>query len=191
VAKDGRYVGSITVDDVLRADAQQTVAGLKSERFTVTMLTGDEQAPAQRVGREVGLSQDEIYSRVCPEEKAEIILRKQNEGRKVVYVGEGLNDGPALSAAYVGIAVQGACDLALASAPVVLQHGGIAGVLQAMHIARKTKIIMRENLFLGVVYNFVAIPVAALGYVDPMIAAGAMVLSSLCVTANSLRVRST
>lgn len=191
VAKDRRCIGRIIIDDALRTDARETVTRLKEGKFAVSMLTGDEEAAAWRVGSETGLAADEIYARVSPEKKEEIISERQSSGRVVAYVGEGLNDGPALSAAQAGIAVQGACDLALAAAPVVLQRGGIAGVWEAIRIARKAKSIMRQNLFLGVVYNFIAIPVAALGYATPMIAAAAMVLSSLCVTLNSLRLMAT
>ncbi len=189
VGANGLFLGTIVVDDKVRPDAKSTLDGLAKLGLALEMITGDEQAAALRVAQAVGIAKEFVHAKTSPEQKAEIITRKQEKGEFFAYVGEGLNDGPALTAACVGVAVQGACDLALASAPVVLQQGGISGVLKAINLAKKTRRIMKQNLFFGVLYNLLAVPLAVMGYVNPTIAAVAMVLSSLSVTLNSLRLR--
>lgn len=188
-AKNGSWLGVIVLDDTLREGTQETLKDLRDLDLVIGILTGDSEKASLRFAEMAGLERERTHFRLSPEEKAVFINKLAESGRKPAYVGEGLNDGPALGAAVVGMAVQGACDLALVTAPVVLQSGGIIGVYHAIRLARRTRRVMKQNLFLAFVYNALAIPLAAAGMVSPFIAAIAMVLSSLSVTLNSLRLR--
>jgi P-type E1-E2 ATPase len=189
VARNSRWLGALLLDDELRADAATTVSALRAMGLEVAMLTGDISKSALRMAKEVGLAEEEVHYELSPEGKADLIGAARDLGKRVAFVGEGLNDGPALAAANVGIAAQGSCDLALRSAPLVIQHGGIGGVVDALRLSRQTLSIMRQNLGFALIYNVTAIPVAALGFLQPIWAGAAMVASSLSVTFNSLRIK--
>ena len=158
------------------------------------MLTGDDQATAEHVGRELGL--DEVVANVLPQDKANTIERLQREGRVVAMAGDGVNDAPALARADVGIAMGGGADVAMESAGITLMRGDLGGIAQAISLSRKTLRNIRQNLWFAFAYNVLGVPIAAgvlyplFGWLlSPMLAAAAMSLSSVSVIGNALRLR--
>ncbi|MDA0815259.1 MAG: heavy metal translocating P-type ATPase [Chloroflexi bacterium] len=214
VAIDGVPAGVIAVADQLRSTAREGVAQLRALGLRVVMLTGDAERTALAVAAQAGI--DEVRANVKPEEKAAVVQALQAEGRTVAMVGDGINDAPALAMADVGIAVGGGTDVALEAAPVTLMRADIRGVAQAIAVSRATMRTMWQNLGWAFAYNVMLIPVAAGlgwyvfqqvlgvemvprvlqpifghdGFLNPVVAAGAMALSSVSVMANSLRLRS-
>jgi Cu+-exporting ATPase len=187
VAVDSRVVGLIAARDRERPGAREAVAALRSAGFEVVLISGDRRAAAEATARRLGI--ETALSEVPPIEKAAAVRRLSAGDRVVAMVGDGVNDAPALAEASVGIAVRGATDVATAAAGIALARDEVARVPEALSIARRTLRTIRQNLFLAFVYNTLAIPVAAAGLLDPMIAAAAMSLSSVSVVGNSLRLR--
>jgi len=185
VARDGLWVARITLDDALRPPVATAVRSLVDEGLHPVLVTGDARGVAERVAREVGIT--DVHAEATPVEKANIVRAARLEGARVAFVGDGLNDGPALAAADLGIAVDSATDLAAECARIVLVEGGVERVGEALAIARATRRRMRQNLAWALVYNLLAIPAAALGWISPALAAAAMAASSLSVVGNSLR----
>ena len=184
---DGAVHGVMAVADTVRTSSAGTVASLHARDVEVGMLTGDNARTAERIGEELGI--DRVIADVLPGEKAEEIARLQSEGRVVGFVGDGINDAPALATADLGIAIGTGTDVAVESADIVLMSGEPAAVTTAMEIATLTYRTIRQNLFWAFAYNTAAIPLAAAGLLDPMIAAAAMAFSSVSVVTNSLRLR--
>jgi len=187
VAVDGAFVGAIAVADTVKADAKRAVADLRSRGFRVVMLTGDNAPTAQAIAARLGIA--EVRAEVMPEAKAAEVKKLQAEGRKVAFVGDGINDAPALTQADLGIAMGTGTDVAIEAGSVVLVKGSPAKAVEALLLARETFSVIRQNLFAAFFYNTLAIPLAALGLLTPMIAAAAMGLSSVSVVGNSLRLR--
>ena len=193
MAIDGRAVGWFAIADALRPEAPDVVAGLRGRGLHVEMLSGDAPAAVRHVAAAAGI--DRGQGSLSPADKANLVVaRRAAAGGAVAFVGDGINDAPALAAADVGIAMGSGADVALETADVTLLSGGLAAVPRALAIADRTMRIARQNLLLAFLYNVLAIPVAAgvlyplLGHVtSPMLAAAAMSLSSLSVIANSLR----
>ncbi|KWB75319.1 heavy metal translocating P-type ATPase [Burkholderia ubonensis] len=187
VGTGGRWYGTLFFSDRPRPGARDALEGIRAAGAGVAMLTGDHLSVAQRVAHAVGIADDAIFAEQSPEAKAQRILAAQAAGACVAFVGDGLNDAPALAAADLGIAVQGATASSVAAAAIVLAGGGIEKLAAAISAARRTERAMRQNLVAAAVYNLLAIPLAITGFVSPAMAAALMIASSLSVTLNSAR----
>jgi len=195
VALDGKPAGLIGVADPIKATTPDAIAALHKAGMKVVMLTGDSQATAEAVARQIGI--DEVHADVSPEDKNRIIRELQSQGAVVAMCGDGINDAPALAQADVGIAMGTGTDVAMESASLTLVKGDLRGVARAQRLSRATMGNIRQNLFFAFVYNSLGVPVAAgvlypfFGLLlSPIIAAAAMSLSSVSVIANALRLRS-
>ena len=186
-AVDGRVVALFAIADAARLGAAEAIALLHRLGLKTVMATGDLDAVANHVAREVGI--DRVIARATPADKLELIRKLQAEGHRVGMIGDGINDAPALAAADVGFAIGGGADIAVESADITLVGGDIARVAGGIELSRRTMKIVRQNLFWALGYNVVAIPVAAAGRLNPMIAAAAMAMSSVSVVTNSLRLQ--
>ncbi len=193
-AVGGRLAAMISVSDPIKPDSKSAIAALKALGFEVALISGDRTATAQAVGRDVGI--DHVIGDVLPGGKVDALLQLANGGRKVAFVGDGINDAPALAHADVGIAIGTGTDVALESADLALMSGDISGVRTAIEVSRQTMRNIRQNLFWAFGYNVALIPIAAgvlypaFGLLlSPVLAAGAMSLSSVFVVTNALRLR--
>ncbi len=194
VAVDGRFEGAIVVTDPVKAGSAAAVAQLRRLGLEVVLLTGDNRHAAERVGREIGV--DRVVAEVLPSGKRDEILSLQRQGHGVAMVGDGINDAPALAQADVGIAIGTGTDIAMHTGQVTLIGGELQGVARLILLSRRTLRIIRQNLFWAFGYNVIAIPLAAGALypvfglrLSPALAAATMALSSVCVVANSLRLR--
>lgn len=187
VAIDGKLAGLLAISDPLKDDAAASVAQLRQLGLEPLMLTGDNERTAGAIAARVGIP--EVEAGLLPGTKLERIRRHQEAGRKVVMVGDGINDAPALTQADVGVAIGTGTDIAIEAADVTVVCGDLDSVVRAVRIARRTFTIIRQNLFWAFFYNVVAVPIAMLGLLHPVIAEMAMALSSLTVVGNALRLR--
>ncbi|MEA3502212.1 MAG: heavy metal translocating P-type ATPase [Actinomycetota bacterium] len=187
VGWDGTVRGTVGVADTVRASSAEAVSTLKSMGVDVVMLTGDNRRTAETIATEIGITS--VIAEVLPGDKAEEIRRLQHEGHSVGFVGDGINDAPALTQADLGMAVGSGTDIAIEAGDVVLMSGDPLLAVTSLRLARRTFSTIKENLFWAFGYNTAAIPLAALGFLNPMIAAGAMAFSSVSVVTNSLRLR--
>lgn len=185
VASTGRWLGTILVADALRPDAAEAIAALRHRGIACAIASGDREAVVADVARQLGITA--YRGGVDPEEKAAMIEAARAEGRFVAFIGDGLNDGPAIAAADCGIAAHGATDVALGAAHVAIRAEGISHVVEALELARRTRRVMKQNLGWALSYNVVAITLASAGLVTPVIAAIAMATSSISVVLSSLR----
>jgi Cu+-exporting ATPase len=184
---DGQVRGAFAVADTIKPSASAAVAELRRLGLRPVLLTGDNQATARAVAAAVAV--DDVIAGVLPGEKAAVIKDLQARGHRVAMVGDGVNDGPALAAADLGIAVGTGTDVAICAADLVLLRDDLMVVPAAIRLARATLRTIRRNLIWAFGYNIAAVPLAALGFLNPLIAAAAMTLSSVLVVANSLRLR--
>jgi Cu+-exporting ATPase len=187
VAWDGKLLGLIGVADTLKTDSEEAIRALHDLGLKTVMLTGDNRITADAVARACGI--DEVVSDVLPAEKAEKVKAIRKSYGKVAMVGDGINDAPALAEADVGIAIGTGTDIAIEAADVTLAGESLVGVVRAIHLSRAIFAKIRQNLFWAFFYNVVAIPVAGLGLLHPLIAEAAMALSSVNVVTNSLRLK--
>ncbi|HSZ12207.1 MAG TPA: HAD-IC family P-type ATPase, partial [Rhizomicrobium sp.] len=172
-------------NDVIRPDAAQTLAALKSRHIAVEMLTGDREAPAAELAAQAGIS--DWKSGIDPKQKAARMEALRASGHRVLMVGDGLNDAGALALAHVSIAPGSAADASQLAADMVLRGSSLMPIVEAVDVARKARRLVLQNFALAAAYNLTAIPLAALGFVSPLIAAATMAGSSLVVTLNALR----
>ncbi len=193
-AVDGRLVAALAVADPVKPGTPAALAALRAQGLSIAMVTGDNRRTAEAIARGLGIK--EVVAEVLPDGKVAAVERLRGGGRKVAFVGDGINDAPALAAADVGLAVGTGTDIAIESADVVLMSGDLGAVATAFRISRATMANIRQNLFWAFAYNVALIPVAAgilwpFGgtLLSPMLAAGAMGLSSVFVLANALRLR--
>ena len=188
VAVDGAVVAAITVSDDIKPSAAPAIALLKELGLKTVLLTGDAAAAARAVGGAVGV--DEVIEQVLPEQKAARIEQLQAAGRRVAMIGDGINDSAALATANLGLAVVTGTDIAMKSADIILVRDDLRTVVDGIRLSRRTLGTIRMNLVWAFGYNIAAIPLAAFGLLNPLIAAAAMALSSVFVVSNSLRLRS-
>ena len=191
-ALDGQLLGLISVADPVKTTSAEAIRQMKAAGIHTVLLTGDSQAAAQHIGSLVGV--DEVIAQVLPEEKAGVIQKLQSQGRKVMMVGDGINDAPALTQAEVGCAIGSGSDIAIESADIVLMRDDLQDVPRALRLSAKTLRNIKENLFWAFCYNTIGIPIAAGALylfggplLSPMFAGAAMSLSSVCGVGNALR----
>ncbi|GAA4427251.1 heavy metal translocating P-type ATPase [Georgenia halophila] len=192
VAWDGRARGVLALRDEVKPSSAAAVADLRSLGITPHLLTGDNRAAAERVAAEVGIAPEHVIAEVLPEDKLDVVARLQEQGRVVGMVGDGVNDAAALAQAGsrgLGLAMGTGTDVAIEASDITLVRGDLRAVPTAIRISRRTLRTIKQNLFWAFAYNVAALPLAALGLLNPMIAGAAMAASSVIVVTNSLRLR--
>ena len=189
VSWDGAQHGVIRLVDAVKPSSPEAIAELKGMGITPVLLTGDNAAVAARVAAEVGIAAHDVIAGVLPSEKADVIKKLQADGRRVAMVGDGVNDSVALATADIGMAMGTGTDAAIEAGDITLVRGDLRTVPTALRLSSRTLRIIKQNLFWAFGYNTAAIPLAALGLLNPMIAGAAMAVSSVLVVANSLRLK--
>jgi Cu+-exporting ATPase len=189
LAWDGVALAVFAVGDQLKSDAAQTVSALQSMGITPWLVTGDSAEVAASVALTVGIDSEHVVSAAMPETKLQIVEKLKSEGRCVLMIGDGINDAAALTAADLSMAMGTGTDTAISSADITLMNSGLGSVISALKLSQKTLKIIRLNMGWALIYNVIGLPIAALGYLQPIYAAGAMALSSLFVVTNSLRIK--
>ncbi|MGO1686112.1 MAG: heavy metal translocating P-type ATPase [Brachybacterium sp.] len=187
VARDAEVIGVVTLSDAVKEDAAEAVAALHGLGLRTVLLTGDAPAAAERVAGSLGIP--DVRAGVLPTEKVAVIEQLQDEGHRVAMVGDGINDAPALAAADLGLGIVTGTDVALKTADIILVRDDLYAIADAITLARATNRTIRTNLIWAFAYNIAAIPIAAIGLLNPLIAAAAMSLSSVFVVHNSLRLQ--
>ena len=187
VADEGGLLGVIGVADTLRENSAEAVAALQGMGVEVYMMTGDNERTAQAMAEQAGISH--VMAEVMPDEKAAMVQRLKREDKKVGMVGDGINDAPALAAADVGFAIGTGTDIAMEASDITLMQGDLLGVVAGVHLSKTVMRKIRQNLFWAFFYNILGIPLAALGFLSPIVAGAAMAFSSVSVVSNTLLLR--
>jgi len=187
LAPDARVLGLAAFGDTVKQSAREAVAALHGRGIEAVMVTGDSAGAARAVAKELGI--DRVFAEILPGDKADVVACLKAEGKFVAMVGDGINDAPALASADVGIAMATGTDVAMHTAGVTLMRGDPILVSGALDVSRRTYAKIRQGLFWAFAYNTIGIPLAALGYLSPVLAGAAMALSSVSVVVNALTLR--
>jgi Cu+-exporting ATPase len=188
VALDQTLQGLFAVRDTVKPGAAKVVQQL-GRRLKTFLLTGDNALTAASIAKQTGIATENVFAEVRPEQKAEFVKKLQQRGERVAFVGDGINDAPALEQADLGIAVGRASDIAREAADIILLKSEIEAVPEALGLARATLRTIKQNLFWAFFYNAIGVPLAALGFMSPVLCAAAMAVSDLVVIGNALRLR--
>ena len=189
LAWDGIALAMFAVGDEIKPDAIQTIADFKSRGIDPWLVSGDVIEVALSVATQVGIAPDHVVASASPQNKVEHVLALQAQGHRVLMVGDGINDAAALATADLSIAMGTGTDTAMATADITIMKPALSGVIDALKLSTKTLRVIRGNLAWAFLYNVIGLPIAALGQLRPMYAAGAMAFSSLFVVTNSLRIK--
>jgi len=189
LAEGKSLLALFAVKDSLKPGAADVVKTIQSQGLKVFMVTGDNSLTAASIAKLAGISPENVFAEVRPEQKAEFVKKLQQQRERVAFVGDGINDAPALEQADLGIAVSKASDIAREAADIILLKSEIEAVPESLGLARATLRTIKQNLFWAFFYNAVGIPLAALGFMSPVLCAAAMGVSDLIVIGNALRLR--
>jgi Cu+-exporting ATPase len=189
LAAGNNLAALFAVKDTVKPGAGEVIRQLQAQGVNVYLLTGDNALTAASIAAQVGIPSDNVFAEVRPEQKAEFVQKLQRQGERVAFVGDGINDAPALEQADLGVAVSRASDVAREAADIILLRSEIEAVPEALGLARATLRTIKQNLFWAFFYNAIGVPLAALGFMSPILCAAAMGVSDLVVIGNALRLR--
>ncbi len=189
LATDKELRALFAVKDTVKPGSAKVVEQLSRQGFKTYLVTGDNSLTAAGIARQTGIKPENVFAEIRPEQKAEFVKKLQAQGERVAFVGDGINDAPALEQADLGVAVSRASDVAREAADIVLLNSDIEAVPEALGLARATLRTIKQNLFWAFFYNSIGVPLAALGFMSPILCAAAMGFSDLIVIGNALRLR--
>ncbi|MBI2947354.1 MAG: cation-translocating P-type ATPase [Verrucomicrobia bacterium] len=189
LARNNCLAAAFALVDEIKPNAEEIIAELKRQGMTVGLITGDNKLTAGVIAESVGIESENVFAEIRPEEKASIVREFQERGQRLAFVGDGINDAPALEQADLGIAVSRASDVAKEAADIILLRSDLRAIPEALHLARATLRTIKQNLFWAFFYNAAAVPLAVFGFVSPVVSALAMGMSDLMVILNALRLR--
>jgi Cu+-exporting ATPase len=189
LALEQRLAAAFALQDPLKPGAREVVQSLQREGRAIYLVTGDNRRTAAAAAQSLGISTENVAAEVRPESKAEFVKSLQHRGARVAFIGDGINDAPALEQADLGVAVGRATDVAQMAADIVLLKSDVQAIPEALGLARATLRAIKQNLFWAFFYNALGIPLAALGFLSPVLCAAAMGLSDVVVIGNALRLR--